>query len=207
MKNLMFTIFSALGNKELVDKAAEGIYKDCTVQVLSDVPLDSTERYHVVRTNRRYSWVNKVMLCANKTYNHNKRWFGVAHDDATIAREDFLKLIDAARTADANVHMIGVKQAGVNVDVFALYNTFLYFRGDGAHDPKFNFYYADVDFHIRHELAGHKQLLVPTSSITHIQSHTLKSGAQIYKDERAADAAYFKAKYKSVYDRLGTIYG
>jgi hypothetical protein len=205
--SVTLNVFTHLQDYTLINSAIENIPEDIKIRIWVRDNFDKTklrrscEVFFVPAIN--LSWVQKMRMCARLAREAQEAWFGYAHDDATISREDFSKMLEARKTAGDNIYWIvtnNPKHPEINADVYALINTKNYWA-IGGHDEGFHIYYADIDFHIRQAHNGKSQLGVCTPSTTHIGSAVLKRleglEAELYKLQLKKDHAYFKLKHPS----------
>lgn len=185
---MTFNIFHHSGDAELLAKAKENI----------------TCQTYIWQPNRvvKLSWVQQFRFMAAAALECSQDWFGYAHDDGEISKEDFEKLLDASKTADKEkVFAIMTRKSddpNMNTDVYALFNTKLYWDL-GGHDENFTLYWADTDFFKRAHAKGYRQEYVEAPSLKHIQSYGNKKASGLDKIARdlhfIKDRAYFFNKH------------
>lgn len=185
---MTFNIFHYNGDSELLNKALAGI--TCEKTIWRPDPVV------------QLSWVQQFRCMAAVAREHGEPWFGYAHDDGEISQEDFQKLLDAFAVVDAEkVFAIMTRKSddpNMNTDVYALFNTKLYWD-IGGHDQNFTLYWADTDFFKRAHAKGYRQEYVEALSLKHIQSYGNKQASGLDKIARdlhfIKDRAYFFNKH------------
>jgi GT2 family glycosyltransferase len=185
---MTFNIFHYSGNSKLLAKALSGITYNKTIWLPDPVV--------------QLSWVQQFRRMAAIAREREESWFGYAHDDGEISVEDFQKLLDASKTIDIDkvfaIMTCKSDDPNMNTDVYALFNTKLYWD-IGGHDENFTLYYADADFFNRAQAKGYEQTAVETPSLKHIQSYGNKQASGLDKIARdlhfIKDRAYFFNKH------------
>ena len=185
---MKFNIFHYSGDEEAFARAIAPI--SCPVKIWSpSLPIN-------------YTWVQQFRLMAHDALLNNEPWFGYAHDDGEMTKEDFQKLLDARQNVDYEQVMAIMTRNPTdpqnNTDVYCLFNTQLYWKV-GGHDENFTLYWADTDFFLRYTAAGYRQEFVSVDSLKHAQSYCNKKSEGLQKTARdlhfIKDRAYFYNKH------------
>jgi hypothetical protein len=191
-----FNVFTKLHDYDLLNQAIKNIPHNIHVRVWPKRPIDSTKLCRPCEVfllpEIELTWVQCTRYMMHLGRVNNDEWVGHCHDDGHCTEQDIQILLAARAKVDKNCHRIGTYNPAtpkMNSDVYVLYNTKKYWE-IGGHDANFFLYWADIDFHIRQDIAGNKEHKVITPGITHVGSASMQA-CPVHNINFERDKAYF----------------